>query len=50
MNPIVYNVCVLLGVVMIGIGTALYSVPAALIVTGALFVALTLAAVRKVVR
>jgi hypothetical protein len=48
MNPIVYNTCVLAGVILIGVGTALVNVPAALVTTGALLLVLTLLASRKV--
>ena len=39
----VYNVCMLLGIVLIGSGVALISIPAALITVGTLVIALTFA-------
>jgi hypothetical protein len=43
MNPKVYDVCLLTGLLLIAGGVACWSVPAALVVTGTLVIALTLA-------
>jgi hypothetical protein len=42
MSPIVYNLALLAGVVLIGAGVGLQSIPHALVVVGALVIALTL--------
>lgn len=41
MNALVYNLALLLGLALVGVGAALWSVPAALVVVGLLIVALT---------
>jgi hypothetical protein len=41
MNPVTYNISLVVGLVLIGSGTAMISVPAALIVTGTLLLGLT---------
>ncbi len=43
MNPKIYNASLAAGVVLVGVGVGLVSVPAALVATGALVIALTLA-------
>lgn len=42
MNPIVSNISALVGIGLIGAGTAMVSVPAALIAVGSLVIGLTL--------
>jgi hypothetical protein len=42
MNPKVYNACTLASLLMIGGGTAVYSIPAAIIVTGFLLLMTTI--------
>lgn len=46
MNPIVYNVSLAVGLVLIAVGVALWSVAAALVTTGGLLIALTFASVK----
>jgi len=41
MNPLTYNASLLIGIGLIGAGLALVSVPAALVVVGALILAFT---------
>lgn len=45
MNPTVSNISALVGIALVGAGTAMLNVPAALIVVGALVLGMTLAGV-----
>ena len=45
MNPIAANISALVGIALVGAGTAMISVPGALIVVGALVIAMTLVGV-----
>ncbi len=43
MNPRVYDISLATGLILVGVGVACWSVPAALVVAGALVIVLTLA-------